>query len=69
MKSEKIAAIVTMHDLNLAIRFADKFLFLKDGNIFAMGGLEVMVAENVESVYSVPVTIEKCRNVPVVVPL
>ncbi|HBQ86569.1 MAG TPA: iron ABC transporter ATP-binding protein [Syntrophomonas sp.] len=69
VKSQNIAAIVTMHDLNLAIRFADKFLMLKNGRIFAAGGVEVITTENVESVYSVPVTIESCRNVPVVVPL
>lgn len=69
VKNKKIAAIVTMHDLNLAIRFADKFLMLKGGSIFAAGGLEVINRENVESVYSVPVTIENCRNIPVVVPL
>ena len=69
VKSQQIAAIVTMHDLNLAIRFANKFLLLKNGSIFAAGGLEVMTSENVKSVYSVPVTIEKYQNVPVVVPL
>ncbi|MDT3700788.1 MAG: ABC transporter ATP-binding protein [Thermincola sp.] len=69
VNSQQIAAIVTMHDLNLALRFADKFLLLKSGIIFAAGGIEVMTPENIESVYSVPVTIEKCRNVPVVVPL
>ncbi|MDD3653757.1 MAG: ABC transporter ATP-binding protein [Desulfotomaculaceae bacterium] len=68
VKGQQIAAIVTMHDLNLAIRFADKFMFLKNGNIFAAGGLEVMTPENVESVYAVPVTIERWRDVPVVVP-
>lgn len=69
VKSQNIAAIVTMHDLNLAIRFADKFLMLKNGSIFAAGGVDVITTENVESVYSVPVTIECYHNVPVVVPL
>lgn len=68
-QSQQIAAIVTMHDLNLAMRFADKFLLLKKGSIYAAGGVDIMTPENVESVYSVPVTIEQCRNVPIVVPL
>jgi len=58
-----------MHDLNLALRFADKFILLKDGAIFAMGGLEVMIPENLEQVYSVPLIIKKFGDVPVVVPL
>lgn len=69
VKSQQIAALVTMHDLNLALRFADKFLLLKDGAIFAMGGPEVMVPENIEQVYEVPVTIARCQNIPVVIPL
>lgn len=68
-REQQIAAIVTMHDLNLALRFADKFLLLKDGEIFAGGGPEVIIPGNIERVYSVKVTIEKYRNVPVVVPL
>ncbi|HHX95789.1 MAG TPA: ABC transporter ATP-binding protein [Clostridia bacterium] len=69
VRTQQIAAIVTMHDLNLALRFANKFLMLKNGTIFAAGGMDIMTPENVESVYSVPVTIERCREVPVVVPL
>ena len=64
-----MAAAVTMHDLNLAIRFADRFLLLKNGTIFAAGGLEVMTPENIESVYSVPVRIKRIEEVPVVIPV
>lgn len=69
VKEQQMAAVVTMHDLNLAIRFADKFLLLKNGEIFAAGGIEVMTPENIESVYSVPVRIKKIENVPVVIPV
>lgn len=69
VKSQQIAAVVTMHDLNMAIRFADKFLMLKNGSIFAAGGMEVMTAENVLSVYSVSVAIHQYEDLPVVIPL
>jgi len=69
VKAKQIAAIVTMHDLNLALRFADKFLLLKNGKILAAGGREIMTPENIENVYSIPVTVEKWGNVSVVVPL
>ncbi len=69
VKSKQVAAIVTMHDLNLAIRFAEKFLMLKDGGIFAAGGLEVITPANVESVYSIPVNVEQFGGVPVVLPI
>lgn len=66
---KQIAAVVTMHDLNLALRFADKFVLLKNGKVFAAGGIEVMTSENIEDDYSVPVKIEKYSTTPVVIPL
>jgi len=64
-----IAALVAMHDLNLSLRFADRFILLKDKTIFAAGGLEVMTPENIESVYAVPVTIAAHNGSQVVIPL
>jgi iron complex transport system ATP-binding protein len=64
-----IAVVVAMHDLNLALRFADRFILLKDKTIFATGGLEVMTPENIESVYAVPVTIAAHNGSRVVIPL
>ncbi|NLD49050.1 MAG: ABC transporter ATP-binding protein [Clostridiaceae bacterium] len=69
VKEQQMAAVVTMHDLNLAIRFADKFLLIKNGEIYAAGGIEVMTPENIENVYSVPVTINKIGEIPVVIPV
>jgi iron complex transport system ATP-binding protein len=69
VQEREMAAIVTMHDLNLALRFADRFLFLKEGSVFAAGDMEVMTPENIEQVYSVPVAVEKLQSIPVVVPL
>ena len=65
----QIGAVVSMHDLNLALRFADKFILLKNGEIFAAGGLEVMTPENIERVYSTPVKITEVGSIPVVVPV
>lgn len=64
-----IAAVVAIHDLNLALRFADRFILLKDGVIFAAGGAEVMNPENIETVYGVPVTLTRHNGHQVVIPL
>ena len=64
-----IAVVVAMHDLNLALRFADRFILLKDKKIFAAGGLEVMTPETIESVYAVPVMIAAHNGSRVVIPL
>jgi len=64
-----IAAVVAMHDLNLALRYADRFLLLKDKTIYAAGGPEVMTPETIEAVYAVPVTIALHGAHQVVIPL
>ena len=68
-KERGIAAVVAMHDLNLALRFADRFILIKDKTIYTAGGPEVITPENIESVYSVPVEITSHNGSRVVIPL
>jgi iron complex transport system ATP-binding protein len=69
VRNEDVSAIMTMHDLNLAFRYADKFLFLKNGTIFAAGSIADISPQIIEEVYGVPVTIQNYQNVPVVIPV
>ncbi len=66
---ERVAVIAVMHDLNLALRYADAFLFLADGKVFAAGGAEIVTPDNVGHVYGVSVSVPTLNGVPVVVPL
>lgn len=68
-REQGIAVVVAMHDLNLALRFADRFILLKDQAIYAAGGPEIMTPENIEAVYAVPVTIADHKGNRVVIPL
>ncbi|MDQ7093785.1 ABC transporter ATP-binding protein [Desulfosporosinus sp. PR] len=67
-KEKNIAVVAVMHDLNLALRFSDKFLLLQEAKVFMAGGLEVMTAENITQAYGVPVSVERIQNRMVVVP-
>lgn len=69
VKTQSIAAVVVMHDLNLALRYANKFVFLKNNTVYACGGMDVMTPENIAVVYGVPVAVESLGGSPVVVPL
>ena len=68
-KSQNIASIVVMHDLNLALRYSDKFIMLKEGVIFAEGGKEVINPENIKAVYGVDAYVENVKGIPVVIPI
>lgn len=64
-----LSAIVTMHDLNLALRFADRFLMLKDGVICAAGDKGVVTPETIRVVYGLEAAVGEVAGHPVVVPV
>jgi iron complex transport system ATP-binding protein len=68
VQEHQIAAVMTMHDLNLAFRFADRFLFLKDGEIFANGHQDQITADTVAAVYGVQVDILRHNGQIIVIP-
>jgi len=69
VRGHNVSLIMTMHDLNTALRVSDSFLFLKNGVIHAAGGPEIVTPEVINEVYGVPVYIEKIRGIPIVLPL
>ncbi|WFS63240.1 ABC transporter ATP-binding protein [Pseudodesulfovibrio thermohalotolerans] len=64
----RIGAVMTMHDLNTALRYADKVLFLKDGRIHSTGPACEVTSEVVEQVYGLPVHIHTVQGHPLVIP-
>lgn len=49
---------MAIHDLNLASRFSDKIVILKNGKLYAAGEpREVLNSENIREVYGVETTI------------
>ncbi len=68
ISSHPVAAVMSMHDLNTAMRFCDRFLMLKDGRIHAGGDFSRMTPEIIRQAYGVSVEIIKWRGLPVVIP-
>lgn len=53
-KTRNVVTVVSMHDLNLAVRYADSMAVLKEGALYAMGTpTEVLTAEMMADVYQV----------------
>ena len=54
VRKDDSGMIIALHDLNLALRYTDKVLLLKDGEIYAYGTPEdVLTVESVRDVYGV----------------
>ena len=67
-RSRRICVVVILHDLNLAVRYCDRFLFLQGSRVYACGGPEVMTPETIQAVYGMRVQIIRHGGVPIVVP-
>ena len=52
-KEQNFAVITVIHDLNLAARYCDRFLFMKDGTVFSYGGADAMTRDTIKSVYGI----------------
>ena len=69
VREQGLAAIVSIHDLNLALRLGDVFLLLRDGLVHAMAPREGLTCEIIREVYGVEVEMGEMAGHPVVVML
>lgn len=67
-KRENICVIIVIHDLNLAIRYCDYFVLLKNGTVYAEGGEEIINADTIKNVYGMNATIEKIHGMKIIIP-
>jgi len=70
VREKKIAAVMAIHDLNLASRFSDRLVMLKKGKIYASGEPKDLLNEsNIEKVYGIKAMIMDAFGRPYIVPL
>jgi iron complex transport system ATP-binding protein len=68
--SGRMGAVVAMHDLNLAARFADEIMLLKEGKVFALGEPSALIGpENIREVYRVDADVRLENGHPWIQPL
>ena len=68
-KKQNIGAVVVIHDLNLAVRYCDRFLFIRNAGIYSYGGIETVTAETIRDVYGMDTEIIEHRGNKLIVPL
>ncbi|MCG8549867.1 MAG: ABC transporter ATP-binding protein [Desulfobacterales bacterium] len=68
-QDHNLAVIMTMHDLNSALRYADRYICLKSHTVFGAGKIEEIRSDLLTKVYGLPVEIIRHKGYPLVVPL
>ena len=70
VREKGIAAIMAIHDLNLASRYADRIVMMNGGEIFDAGdAAAVLTPENIKHVYDVEVEVPNHSGRPYIVPI
>lgn len=68
-KEKNISILSSLHDLNQALSFGDKFFFLKDGVVKYAGGKEIVTEEVVKDIYDIDVKITQVNGKTVMLPV
>lgn len=68
-KEKNISILSSLHDLNQALSFGDKFFFMKDGVIKYAGGREIITEEVVKDIYDIDVKITQVDGKMVMLPV
>jgi iron complex transport system ATP-binding protein len=69
VERDDIITVMSIHDINTALRFSEKLLFVKDGRIHSAISPSQIEEKIIEDVYGVRVKIQEIHNCPVVFPL
>ncbi|MFV0514042.1 MAG: ABC transporter ATP-binding protein [Jhaorihella sp.] len=65
----EIGVVMTMHDLNTALRFSDEVLLIRGGQILAHMPVDEVSADLIEATYGLPVRVHDIGGDRVVVPV
>ena len=70
VKKKVVTALMAIHDLNIASKYADRIIMMKRGTIVAVGNPSlVLTAENIASVYGVEAAVRTQSEAPYIIPL
>ncbi|MBQ7415909.1 MAG: ABC transporter ATP-binding protein [Oscillospiraceae bacterium] len=59
---DQMIAVVVIHDLNLALRFCDRFLLMKDGQVYRYGDHTILDSIALKEVYGVEAKVVEIEN-------
>jgi iron complex transport system ATP-binding protein len=61
-KEEGVSILLSIHDLNQALRLGDRFYLFLDGKILEEGDVNILTSSAIERVYGVKATIQEING-------
>jgi iron complex transport system ATP-binding protein len=70
VRERKMSVVMAVHDLNLALKYADRVVMMKKGQVVSEGKpLEALTKENIQSVFGVEVEVANKTGEPYIRPI
>lgn len=66
-REKNIAVLISLHDLNRALSFGDKFFFLKNGVIIHKGGADAVTPVAIKDTFDIDVRIIEIENQKIII--
>jgi len=66
-RERNISVLIAIHDLSLALRYCDKFLFIKDGLVYKYGDSSVITEETIWDIYGIGSVVTEVNGRKIVV--
>lgn len=66
-KERGISSAIVLHDLSLALRYCDRFLFMKEGAVYKYGTASIVTKDTIEAVYGVEAAVQDINGRKIVV--
>ena len=64
---KRVSGLMVIHDVNLALRYCNRFLFMKHGGVLGCGGPEIVTSEMIQQVYEMPASVEMIKERKIVI--
>jgi iron complex transport system ATP-binding protein len=68
LSARGLTIVMSIHDINMAIRYTGRFMMLKEGRVFASGEKEIITRENIERLFDIQVEMIDGHGAPHIVP-
>ena len=59
---KRVSGLMVIHDVNLALRYCNRFLFMKHGGVLGCGGPEIVTSKMIQQVYEMPASVEMIKE-------
>ena len=67
-RNMQIITVIVFHDINMALRFSDKLLAIKNGKVIAYGERDIVNPSLIENLYGIKSKLLRVDDIPLIVP-